>query len=491
MDPFSTISQLHSNFSTLYNSDQIKDDFTININNKEIVLNVQYAALFLSEINRLLKSDQTTRSLSIKIDNMDDNNLELILKFIQTGDYPQSFLDMSDEKLLRDMAQVGVKLGCNTLIQPYRIYLSSNQSKYTLDNILHFIEVKQELCRTYQEETDKKYKDEPDKNSKEELYRKFKEEFNIEFDFCAINFEKLKESYDLVNWSRDINNYVAIEEILNNPNLLLESEDSLLDFVIDVCKDNDEFSYLQLFSSVRLEYCTLEYVEKLVKFIENLGISLNTKALLNCLLRRCLKIDKIEGLDFKSIRYSPKDYEVISNVKFDSNNRRNGLLNNQHKENNLVLHASSNHNIKNQNLGNIYKLLEFEDGYTFISENKPDTYIEASLKNNNSFIINKYLIRGGMNGPPTYSFQLEKWALEGKRDDNDDEWELIDAHNETKPFGKYEEKVFEIHNNTPFKSVRLRQIGPNHSNSNFLFINGFELYGKIVKILPKDEKPTN
>ena len=198
-------------------------------------------------------------------------------------------------------------------------------------------------------------------------------------------------------------------------------------------------------------------------------------SILNCFTKGYLKLhnscksSKTQLLSLDSKRYKIKPLPYIEGSPL------NGIFNYSYDKNNLLLSASSNNYLDDPKWGNVYSLIHMKDGTSYVTENKKNSYIEASLKDKSFFVIKKYLIRGNN---CSSDCQLQSWVLEGKKYDSDN-WEKLGSIDNS-PIEQYESKVFSVEKALPIQIVRLRQTRPNKSKNNFLYINGFETYGEII-----------
>jgi hypothetical protein len=88
-----------------------------------------------------------------------------------------------------------------------------------------------------------------------------------------------------------------------------------------------------------------------------------------------------------------------------------------------------------------------------------------------------YSIRTCSAGPNSY--HLKNWVIEGSVDGN--LWLEIDRReNNTDLNSSFAIKTFQICKVDTFRMIRLRQIGLNHQNNNYLIFTSFELFGSLI-----------
>jgi hypothetical protein len=88
-----------------------------------------------------------------------------------------------------------------------------------------------------------------------------------------------------------------------------------------------------------------------------------------------------------------------------------------------------------------------------------------------------YSIRMSSAAPNAY--HLKNWVIEGSVDGN--LWLEIDRReNNTDLNGSHAIKTFNICKVDTFRMIRLRQIGLNHRNDNYLLFTAFEFFGSLI-----------
>jgi hypothetical protein len=84
-----------------------------------------------------------------------------------------------------------------------------------------------------------------------------------------------------------------------------------------------------------------------------------------------------------------------------------------------------------------------------------------------------------MNSPGPNHYHLKNWVLEGSPDGNS--WiELDRRENNNDLNSSYALKTFSVSRSDPVRVIRLRQIGPNHQNDNYMIFTSFEVFGSVV-----------
>ena len=158
-----------------------------------------------------------------------------------------------------------------------------------------------------------------------------------------------------------------------------------------------------------------------------------------------------------------------------SEDQQNGIFRREHKNNNVIMEASS---IFNNNLDayDVYHLMNNDDKI-YNSNNEANSWFKASLKGNKSFIVREYMLRG-ISGSKT-NYQLKSWKIEGQKK-SDNSWILLDTHNE-EPFDTYETRLFKVSCEEPLISIRLTQTSLNSGGDNQFILSGFDIFGEYEK----------
>ena len=266
---------------------------------------------------------------------------------------------------------------------------------------------------------------------------------------------------NLVKILNTIKYYNIIESIIKHENLLLETEDELLLFILKLCEENNEYELL--FENVLLEYCSTEAITKFIEYVNKYVCKDNHfKSILKCINRRLIQ-EQIPVQNNNKKRYVIK-YEYNGNDPF------NGLLRQEYLKSNVEMRASSTSGSQN-----VFYLLKNDTSSYFATDNQQNSWIEGNLKNKKPFKVTKYVIRGHT-GTDNH---LRSWKLEGRRI-SDGNWIEIDSH-QNEPFNKLVVKAFPIQSNEKFDTVRLTQTGKTTSNGDYLIINAFDIYGNIYE----------
>ena len=287
-----------------------------------------------------------------------------------------------------------------------------------------------------------------------------------EIKFVSTNFSELKE--EILKVAENIDFGPIIELIIQNNNLKLKHEDELLSFLLKISNSNHCYEYL--FEYVWLEYCSISKIKELIQYAnENILTTHSGKALLNCFARRLIqgKLPIDLSVQEKITRYI-SNYTILK--EYNDEDPLNGLLRGENEHGNVLLESSSNNE-------NVYEILKGSIDAMFYSDDIPNSWIQASLKNKKSFILNKYMIRGHRNPFKGY-YHTQTWKLEGQ--DLDGSWIELDSQM-NQDISESKIKIYPIDFNHPIIAVRFTQTDKNNYNYNKIFINQFEIFGKIIQ----------
>ena len=258
----------------------------------------------------------------------------------------------------------------------------------------------------------------------------------------------------LISLAPDLSYLFIIKAITNSKNLILNDEDELLDFVLSISQNNSQ--YEALFDNVYLEYCSVDIIKKFVTYLDKTLFKTNSsKSILNCIKRRILQ----PKIPYKEV---PSDRTYLNK----------GILSYSYKNHNLIMTTNSS-----KSAGNIYSLFTLSDSAFYESENQLQSYIEASLKNQQSFIISSYMLRGHLYAGEENN-RMQSWFLEGKRK-SDGAWVQLDYQNQI-ILKQLEIRIFKPEISEVITKVKLIQNSNNTSGNHRLILSGFEIYGEIL-----------
>ena len=435
MTNFKFVSPFFENIYSVSKQEITNRICTIHINNnKEIKIPLLVAVSFSSLISQMLTNDSLMTDFYIEDPSLNDIQDSVIDKLIELLNLNE--IQIENEEI-QQFGKLGKFLGNKELIQIYLNFVKENEQNMNEENVIPLIQQKYSFGIPI-------------------------EEFNSEFSFVSSKFTKFVDQ--LIELGKDIKYYNIIESIVKHENLLLETEDELLLFILKLCEENNEYELL--FENVLLEYCSTEAIREFIEYINKYICKDNHfKCILKCINRRLIQ-EQIPVQINDQKRYVIK-YE--SKYEYNGNDPLNGLLRQEYLKGNVEMRPSSALN------GDVYDLLKNNTNLDFFTNSEQNSWIEGNLKNKKPFTITKYVIRG--NKYSSSCNHLQSWKLEGRRI-SDGNWIEIDSH-QNEPFNQLVVKTFPIQSQEKFDAVRLTQTGKTTDNKDYLEINAFDIYGNI------------
>ena len=391
-----------------------------------------------------LISDSTIRTINlddvVKVNFRNNSTKSTIMKLLSDNTYTKQ--DLSEEDIF-DFFEFGISIGCNLFMKPlidkYERQNTTNYENEPIQNILSIISNKIILHN----------------NSYANI------NYDEELTFVSKNLYQYIDKQEFIEWCLDHCNYNAVEQIISNDNVHFNSEDSLLNFILLLSQHSE--SFINLLRYVLFEYCSISCISNFITFVKKRIEETNSREeillLFECLSRRCIK----------------ERNKKITEVIYNSNNPKNGIFGIEYRKQNVLLEASSDNNPNSF----VYTLtglfVKMDDNYSFATQDILKSSITATIKDNKSFIVNKYMIRGNDSNHD----QIKSWKIEGLLASTN-KWITLDTHQNETPLNKYEVKTFDIESTEPLRGIKLTQTGPNSSNCNHLYISGFDVYGQII-----------
>ena len=425
--------------------------FTIIINETfKIELPLIVASSLFSSIAKLIKSDSTANEFHVTI-NSPLNDQKILLeslnkiKSVLCGNSKVSF-NLNNEKDFNDIwvfAAFGAATGNKDFIKPM-ITLLSMQDSNNEDNVVRKLQMKQILVLSI-------------------------DEMSNEISFISSHFENMSNREDFINFAQETTNARIVESIIISDKLRMNDEDTLLTFLMTINKErtlND--IEVELFDYVMFEYCSANTCKEFISFICSKFEERKVKTIISCIGRRFTQSNIPMNPPFIKGRHKPR-------VLIDNKDPLNGILRREHEKGNVLLEPSS------KGSSDAYCLLKADDNHIFFTENSPNSFIKASLKDERTFILKSYMIKGNKLGDN--KGQLKNWKLEGERA-SDGKWILLDSHDED-PIKKLQVRTFNVSCKVDLKSVKLTQTEKNTSNNDQLIINGFDVFGFLSEELDK------
>ena len=422
--------------STVNEFPEYKDRIcTIIINETfKIELPLIVASSFSSSITKIIKNDPTTKEFHFSLQT---NSLESLNKIKSVlCEHSKVTLNEENDEDIYSFAEFGVSIGNDDFINPLKVRLSKRVSEMNDNNVVDILRSKKTFHIN---------------------------DMNEEIIFISSHFEKMSVREDFINFSKETPNAGIVESIISSDKLSMNSEDTLLTFLMAINKSKTrENISAELFNHVFIEYCSANKCEEFISFICNIIQEQNTKALISCLGRRCVQ-PKIP----MNPKYIKGRHEKVGTL-IDNKDPLNGILRRENQKGNVLINASSTY------CGDVNNLVKAGDNLEFYTNNVENSFVEASLKDRKTFIIKSYMIRGNCGS----SYQIKNWKIEGQKEDG--QWILLDSRN-GESTSTLQVKTFNISCEEELKSVRLTQIGKSADGYYYFRINAFDIFGVLIE----------
>lgn len=297
------------------------------------------------------------------------------------------------------------------------------------------------------------------------------EKFNVfyqnhckkEIDFLASNFYKLfeiGEESEVKKLSPE-----TIELIISHPNLVLNDEDQLLNFVNDLYSIDNNFSNLY-------EYVDLLSTSKKTtnNFLDTFQFEFFNKNIWNKISSR-LQNSSLSGQNNQFLNLN-RYFNTKKVFAFDGYKGFNGILKNIGDT--VEITSSS---VKFNSPRNVIDYSENQNNY-FSSEDSPNSWILFDFKKS-SVSISNYSICSDFSKSDKIE-SPKSWVIEGSNDKED--WTIIDEQKKvvlTK--AKRFTHTFSIENpkENSFRFIRMRLIDTNWCCNNIFKIGSIEFYGEL------------
>ena len=275
MTNFKFVSPFFENIYSVSKQEITNRICTIHINNnKEIKIPLLVAVSFSSLISQMLTNDSLMTDFYIEDPSLNDIQDSVIDKLIELLNLNE--IQIENEEI-HQFAKLGKFLGNKELIQIYLNFVKENEQNMNEENVIPLIQQKYSFGIPM-------------------------EEFNSEFSFVSSKFTKFVDQ--LIELGKDIKYYNIIESIVKHENLLLETEDELLLFILKLCEENNEYELL--FENVLLEYCSTEAIREFIEYInKHICKDNHFKCILKCINRRLIQ-EQIPVQIIEQKRYQPK-----------------------------------------------------------------------------------------------------------------------------------------------------------------------------------------
>lgn len=263
-----------------------------------------------------------------------------------------------------------------------------------------------------------------------------------------------------------------LEEIIRNPSLRLNEEDSLIEFILELYKIDSKYS--TLFEYVEFKNVN---VDSLQKFIDLFDIELLNSQIWKRICQRLISSETSnETTDRYNVKYITREHE--EGTEF------NGLLRYLSDETGGNIHDNGTIEVTSNSIHSDGRhpkyLLDYQntESISYNSNNTSDGYICFDFKDRKiqltSYTIKSYAASSN-------NYHLKNWNIEVS--DDKEHWIKIDEHtNDPTLNGSKIVAKFNIKNKTNFyQYVRLHQTGTNWRNDYYMIFYSLEMYGKLTE----------
>ncbi|KAK8899160.1 hypothetical protein M9Y10_001462 [Tritrichomonas musculus] len=273
----------------------------------------------------------------------------------------------------------------------------------------------------------------------------FKNQLDREIMYFSEHFYEMEDQIDELV-SSDLEESTIFEDIINNSQLQLESEDQLLKTINKLYKKNPKYSYL---------YKYVDFVNvSQDSIIEFIGIFDANDMTGGCWTKIAERLE----MDIKLTQIVKVTENTFKNTL--NSNRKENTLTNSNVNDEISITASSIDG------GQLSNLVNYDSASFFQTKSEKNSRICFEFKKH-EIVPSNYLIRT-INGEDNY--HLKSWIVEASKDSKT--WITIDEQ-PNNDFLKGTSKVhlFPISNQKEsFKFVRIKQTGP----------NWIEFFGKLI-----------
>ncbi|KAK8835829.1 hypothetical protein M9Y10_040377 [Tritrichomonas musculus] len=423
--------QIQLNFSSILQVpiQSYSNEFTFVVNGKEFQTSRLISDLISPKISQIHSIDPTLDILIINTKEKGDFSRILQLVNFQLNEIEDNEVPFFTEVL---------QILCNDKIE----IKDENPIELTKDNVIKELQ-----------------KHESNSKVNSELYLK-----EIEFISTVMNELMASQEDELISLSKE-----TLERILNNENLIIDSEDALLRFVNKLYKSDK--SYSNLYEYVYFSYVTSPAMKEFTEIFDMNDITGEIW------IRLCERLDKeiVKLSARKSCRHEKKIF--TPNEKDPFSGIINYLRENPSTENEVKVTASSVNSNDEPYQPRTVILKENNDGW-FISKNRSGSWLTIDF-NEHRIIPTDYTIRSYKTYPNWA--HPKSWVVEVSNDNS--KWTVIDEVNNCSFLnGRRVVHTFKIEKNLSdeFRYFRFRQTGPNWINNNHLVFESIEVYGELI-----------
>jgi hypothetical protein len=254
-----------------------------------------------------------------------------------------------------------------------------------------------------------------------------------------------------------------LRSILESEKLRIETEDSLMDFVVELGRD-----YFDLLGLIRSEYLSESGIDRLLTTISIVDVDGKLWSSLCRRLRLCVPVSSTGNS-----RFCRPSFVLDSNRPFDGiiSHLTRECGGNVHTRGIVSITASSNY------YNQCYQVADYDWCNYWYSNDETNSWIQFDFKHRQVSLTN-YTIRSDKAG----CYHPLQWSLAGSNDERS--WTTLDQRNTQDLNGDNRVKSFDCKSlqssTSSFRFLRLTQTGANSSDANYLLLANLEFFGVVT-----------
>jgi hypothetical protein len=286
-------------------------------------------------------------------------------------------------------------------------------------------------------------------------------------DFLAVRFFEFEKSF------QSGLPFSVLSRIFGHPSLRVESEDWLFEFIISQLESNpnpdSKSNYIGLLEFVRFEYLTKTGIEN---FIEWSFVHFDDLEMRIPLWRSITK--RLSGTATIDLPKSSR-YARLFRVREDS--RLDGIIADLTRRHGGNVHARG---IVTVSASSVYassypaqNAVDLDQQIVFHSNSAPNQWLCYDFKD-------RRIEMAGYSIAAHTSYLLRSWVVEGS--DDGQSWTVVDERKDNKDAdSNHPIATFSVDRRMKCRYIRVRQTGKCSSNSDYLILYGFEVFGLITE----------
>ncbi|KAK8854361.1 hypothetical protein M9Y10_016921 [Tritrichomonas musculus] len=267
-----------------------------------------------------------------------------------------------------------------------------------------------------------------------------------------------------------------IERLMDEETLRIDEEDSLLNFIIELYEENDEYSHL--FEFVKFENLSQEGLKK---FIEIFNIEQINSSIWKSICHRLLPSKQMTTKDEE--RYI-NQFNEIHEFEHQANNEFHGIMRYLSDETQGNIHDNGTIEISSNSILNCNENYHPKNVVDYSKNNwygSNSTVKDATVLfdfKDSVIQLKSYSIESSRNGQNGY--HLRSWVVEVSNDKSN--WKVVDSHENDSAFQNSSIATFITKDDEEFyRYIRFRQTDKSWANSYDFVFYFVEFYGSLKK----------